>query len=123
MATMESVKSISKEAGGDLSADQFKFVELASDNQVDLAGNGADATGVLLNNPDTAGQAATIAYSGVAKVICGTGGLDEGQKVGVDANGLAVVAVSTDHVVGVCTKAAAVGELAEVLLDKQGILV
>lgn len=122
MATMERVKSITKEAGGDLSSHQFKFVELQSDNQLDLAGNGADATGVLLNDPDAAGKAATVAVDGVVKVICGTGGLDEGQKVASDAAGLAVVAVATDHVLGVCMKAASATELAEVLLDKQGIL-
>lgn len=122
MASMENVKSQTLEAGGDLSSDQFKFVLIASDGQVDLAGNGTDATGVLLNKPDEAGKAATVAISGRVKVLCGTNGLDEGNKVGVDANGLAVVAVQTDHVVGVCFKAAAATELAEVQLDKQGIL-
>lgn len=122
MASMENVKSQTLEAGGDLSSHQFKFVLIAADGQVDLAGNGKDATGVLLNKPDLAGKAATVAVTGRVKIEVGAGDLDEGDKVGVDANGLAVLAVQTDHVVGVCFKAALQGELAEVQLDKQGIL-
>ncbi len=123
MATMEQVKSLSFEAGGDLSADQHKFVLQASgDGQVDLAGAGGLATGVLLNNPDTAGQAATVAYSGVAKVIAG-GTVAPGDKITPDGSGLAVVAGAGDEVLGVCQNDALVNELAEVRLDNQGLAV
>jgi hypothetical protein len=52
------------EAGENLSAAQFKFVTLESDGQVDLADSaGENCIGVLLNAPDAAGKAATVAIS------------------------------------------------------------
>ncbi len=123
MANQEVLQSIALEAGGDLSADQFKFVVVASDGQIDLVGGaGADADGVLLNDPSAAGQAATMQYAGRAKIRVGVGDLVAGVKVQSDALGLAITAASGDHVLGKCLVGAVAGELAEVLLSSKHIL-
>ncbi len=123
MATMQDVKSLTFEAGQDLSSDQFKFViQAAGDGQVDLCGQGLNATGVLLNNPGAAGEAATVAYAGVVKVEAGET-LAPGDLIMSAAVGLAEVATATDQILGICQNDALIGELAEVLLDKQGLAV
>ena len=123
MATMENVRTITKEAGADLSAGQFKFVEIAADGQVDLVGSaGGSGIGVLLNKPNAAGVAATIAVDGVVKVIAGTGGLTAGDKVQSDAAGAGITAAASDHVLARAMTTAAAGELAEVLLGSHHIL-
>lgn len=131
MATMEKVETLSFEAGGDLSADQFKFVlQDATDKQVDLVGTlgTVQATGVLLNAPSAAGQAATVGVGGVVKVIANAAGVLAGAKVSADAAGLAITSVAGAttalgyHVLGIAQNDAAGGELLEVRLDNQGIL-
>jgi hypothetical protein len=57
MAFTENMQTRSYVAGSDLSAKQFRFVSLAADGAVDATGAGAAAAGVLLNNPDSAGEA------------------------------------------------------------------
>lgn len=122
MSAMEQVQSITLEAGADLSAGQFKFVLVASDGQVDLvASAGGDADGVLLNDPDAAGKAATVAYAGRVKVVAG-GTVAAGAKVQSDASGDAITAASGDHVLGKCLVGGADGELIEVLLGSNHIL-
>jgi hypothetical protein len=124
MALMEIVKAITLEAGGDLSADQFKFVTLAADNQVDVEASATDMpTGVLLNNPSAAGQACEVAVGGIVKVIAGTGGLTVGGNVTTDGSGGAVAAVATDSIVGIAMSTAAAGELVEVMFDYRGLAV
>lgn len=117
MAKMESVTSITVEAGADLSAGQFRFVEVAADGQVDLvAAAGGDGIGVLLNKPNAAGVAAEVAVMGVAKVVIGVGGLTTGNRVQSDASGEAIVAATGDIVLGRAITGGAAGELASVLL-------
>lgn len=123
MSAMEQVQSITLEAGADLSAGQFRFVLVAADGQVDLvSAAGGDSDGVLLNDPDAAGKAATVAYAGRVKVVIGVGGLVAGNKVQSDASGEAILAASGDHVLGKCLVGGAAGELGEVLLSAQGVL-
>ncbi len=123
MAKMSNLITETFEAGGDLSADQYKFVLQAADSQVDLVGvlGTVQATGVLLNNPSAQGQAATVAVGGVPKVKAAVT-LAPGDKISSDAAGLALVSIATYHVLGICENDAAAGELAEVRLDNQGIL-
>lgn len=83
------------EAAGDLSAHQFKWVEINSDGRVALANAGGNPDGVLQDKPSAAGEAATVAVSGTCKVKAGAA-LDEGVDVTSDANGLAVEAGSGD---------------------------
>lgn len=122
MSAMNQVQSITLEAGADLSAGQFRFVLVAADGQVDLvASAGGTATGVLLNDPDAAGKAATVAYAGVVKVVAG-GTVASGAKVQSDASGEAILAATGDHVLGQCLKGGVDGDLIEVLLVSQHIL-
>ncbi len=117
MAVEQALQSISIEAGADLSAGQYKFVQVATDGQVDLVGSaGADAIGVLQNKPDAAGRAAKVGFSGISKVTLG-GTVAMGAKVQSDASGDAILAASGDHVLGTCIKGGAVGEVGEVLLN------
>ena len=99
MATMENYQTKTYIAGSDLSAKQFFFVSIAADGEVDSTGNGAAAAGVLLNTP-TAGNPATVAYSGRVLVSAG-GTITAGDNVASDAAGECVTAASTDIILGV----------------------
>ncbi len=88
MAVFQSRDTRTFEAGSDLSADQFKFVALAADGQVDLAGSGVDATGVLLNEPDAAGKAATVVLTGKV-IVEAAGTITAGDEITVSASGTA----------------------------------
>jgi hypothetical protein len=122
MATYESKLCITVEAGADLSADQFKFVQVASDEQVDVVSSaGGDAIGVLQNDPAAAGRAAAVCYAGVTKVIAGAT-VAAGAKVQSDASGLAITAATGDAVLGVALKGGAANEVIEVLLVSKHIL-
>ena len=114
MATQGQQTRESMIAGADLSAKQFTFVKMnTTDRTVVSAGNGDAAFGVLINDPES-GQAATVVTAGRVIVEVGAGGLTAGDEVGVDANGEAVSAASTDIVVGICVDCAAAGERATI---------
>lgn len=120
MANDQLTRAISLEAGQDLSAKQYFFVTVASDGQIDPTGNGASADGVLYNNPNAAGQAASVVTFGVAKVVAGAA-ISRGALVASDANGKAKTAVSTNRVLGRALEGAnADGEIIKVLLKLQG---
>ena len=94
-------------AGAALS--QFTFVIMnTTDRTVVAAGNGAAADGVVINDP-ASGAAATVVTAGRVIVEVGTGGLTAGDDVGVDANGEAVAAATSDIIVGKCVEGAAAG--------------
>lgn len=122
MAQQEALTCISLEAGADLSAGQYHFVNMSSDGQVDLvASAGAQGIGVLQNKPDAAGRAASVAVYGVAKVVAG-GSITAGNRIQSDANGAAIAAASGDFVLGVAMTSADSGDLVEVLLAGNHIL-
>lgn len=107
-------------AGADLSGDQFRFVVIDANQQVQLAGAGDDAYGVLQNKPKL-GESCTIWLVGsVSKVVAGAAiGLP--SKVASDASGRAVAAGAGDEVLGtLLTPAAAAGEIVSVRIDKSG---
>ena len=90
MATMLSRDTRTFEAGEDLSAAQFHFVTLEADGQVDLADADAEnCIGVLLNNPDAAGKAATVVVSGRVLVEAG-GAITAGDAVATNNAGEAI---------------------------------
>lgn len=119
MATQQHIMCISYEAGADLSALQFHFLVMSSDGQVDGAGDGAAAIGVLQNKPSAAGQAAEIAVSGVAKVVAGSA-ITAGQRVASASDSEAIPAATGDIVVGVAMTSGDAGDLVEVLLQAAG---
>jgi lipopolysaccharide export system protein LptA len=119
MAVMQSRDTRTFEAGGDLSAGQFKFVALAADGQVDLAGDGAQAIGVLYNQPDAAGKAATVVMTG--KVIVEAGdSVTAGDAIGVDADGNAVTAATSDITMGYALEDAVDGQIFAIELIQGG---
>ena len=90
MATMLSRDTRTFEADEDLSAAQFHFVTLEADGQVDLADADAEnCIGVLLNNPDAAGKAATVVVSGRVLVEAG-GTITAGDAVATNNAGEAI---------------------------------
>ena len=90
MATMLSRDTRTFEAGEDLSAAQFHFVTLEADGQVDLADADAEnCIGVLLNNPDAAGKAATVVVTGRVLVEAG-GAITAGDAVATNNAGEAI---------------------------------
>jgi len=116
MAYEECIKTISRPASGDLSSNQFYFVDINASGQVATAGDGADAVGVLQNDPDTAGHAANVAINGVSRVSAGAG-VSQGDDVASDTNGQAVTAASGDVVLGKALEAASgSGSIIPVLL-------
>lgn len=87
-------------AGQDLSTKQYLFVNLATDGQIDPAGDGAIAVGVLQNAPSAAGQAATVGILGVTRVKAGAA-FEEGVLLGSDTNGKAVTATSGEYILAI----------------------
>ncbi len=120
MTYEENLTNVSREAGGDLSGDQFRFVLIAGDGQVDVnTSAGGAVSGVLQNKPGAAGDAATVAIAGVSKVIAG-GTIDEGDLIQSDGSGDAIAASTADYVVGIAMTPAADTELCSVQLQIPG---
>lgn len=123
MALDSNLTCVTLEAGGDLSAGQYRFVELASDAQVDVvSAAGGDAVGVLQNDPSAAGRVATVAVMGVTKLVAGAA-VAAGDKLQAGADGRALTAASGDVVLGrALTAAAQAGDVIECLLVSQHVL-
>jgi hypothetical protein len=115
----ESLKCVTLEAGQDLSASQFCFVSIAGDGQVDPTGAGALADGVLQNDPNATGTAATVAIGGISRVVCG-GIVSRGALITSDASGRAVAATIGTEIAGRALAAGTVGALIPVLLKLSG---
>ncbi len=74
MAYEDLGKCVTLEAGSDLSASQYCFVSLASDGQFDATGDGAEADGVLQDDPSAAGrQGLVMVGTGITKIKAGAG--------------------------------------------------
>lgn len=123
MAREEAVVAITLPAGGNMSTEQYRFVVVASDGQIDsVASAGGDADGVLLDKPSAAGDPARVAIAGVVPVVVGSGGVTRGDKLQSGADGEALTAASGDHVLGKALTTAAEGALVECLLVSKHIL-
>jgi len=119
MAVFQSRDTRTFEAGGDLSAGQFKFVALAADGQVDLCGAGAQAIGVLYNEPDAAGKAATVVMTGKTVVEAG-GSVTAGDEIACDTDGNCVTATTSDIVMGYALEDAVDGQVFAIELIQGG---
>lgn len=120
MAVEEKIVEISLEAGQDLSAKQYFLVAVASDGQVDPAGDGGNAIGVLTNKPAAAGRAASIAIGGRVKVIAGAT-VAAGDAMASDAAGEAVTAASGDQILGTFLEGGDNGEIVSAVWQPRGI--
>lgn len=77
--------TISLPAAADLSASQFLAVKVDSNGRAAVAGAGEFCVGILQNKPGS-GQAATVAYAGISKVVAG-GNITAGMSVAANASG------------------------------------
>ena len=107
-------------ASADLSTHQFKFMTLSSTGAALNTTAGGMCDGVLQNKPNALGVAASVAFSGVSKVVAGAA-VAKGARVMSNATGKAITGVATNIGVGRALEAAAAdGDLIAVLLDTKG---
>jgi len=85
----------------DLSASQYKFVEITGENLVNNVGAETEiAIGVLQNDP-LEGQEAEIMVSGISKVYTADATISAGDLVTWNTDGEAVAATDEDYIVGI----------------------
>ena len=117
MATENNLTSISLAAAADLSAAQYKIVQINSSGQAALANATSLTVGVLQNKPTAAGRIATVAVHGVCKCVAG-GSITAGARLTSDANGNAVAASTAgDAVIGVALDSASSGDVFRMLVQ------
>lgn len=121
MATENALKSIPYAAGADLSALQYTFVKLSADYTVvgSPAANGADALGILQNDP-VSGAAAAVAVNGQSKIkLAAT--LTAGAKITCNASGAAIAATTGATILGTLVEGGASGNIGAVVLENKGV--
>lgn len=96
-------------------AKQYHFVKVTGVHQCGLAAATGDVVGVLQNKPQGAGQAATVGFQGVSKVVSDVP-LTAGDPVYVSADGQAAKTGTGPRVGTALNTTANAGELADVLL-------
>jgi hypothetical protein len=136
MSTEQSVTTVSREAGADLTGKQFHLVKLNSSGQVVVCSAAGEMPfGVLQSEADAAGKAVSVAIAGKSKVKLG-GTVAALDPLKTDANAKAAVAVKgrTDtsdagaaadpllgsYVIGIATVAGANNEIGEILITHSG---
>jgi hypothetical protein len=112
--------SLTLEAAGDLSGQQYRFVKM-SGTQCTVATGATDKTvGVLQNRPDAATRAATVLVSGVTKAVAGAA-ITAGAVLYIDASGRVTSTQASNTAVGVALSTVSnVGDLVTVLLRPLG---
>jgi len=116
----------SYEASADLSASQFKLVELDSNGRVAITNASTDQSiGVLQNKPNALGVASEVGLlngSARLKVVAGAA-VAIGAVLMADTSGRAVTGTTTNRRVGIAlTAAGAAGELLEMNGTGAGIV-
>lgn len=119
MATEKPVLVDSFEASVDLSAAQFTFVSLNSEQQLAVPSLGALA--IPLNDTPKAGQYGTVMLLGLAKVTAGAS-ITAFEPVTTNAEGLAIPAVTGDAINGIALEAAADGDIFQIFVTPSGSL-
>ena len=125
MALVNAKVAISLVASADLSANQFRFVNVNSSGEtIALTAAGERMVGLQEDKPGeataAAGEVSEVSISGVIKVIAGAT-VAAGQEVKSDDEGRAVDAttpVNLHFVAGTALTGGAVGELISVLISK-----
>lgn len=122
MATDEAVQTITIPASADLSTKQYELAVIDTSGQLAiLASQGADADGVLYNDPNAAGVEGTLAFGGKVKVKYGAT-ITAGDKLTSGADGRAETAASGDHVIGKAVVSGVDGDIGEMLIVSKHIL-
>ena len=108
-------------ASADLSAHQFKFVNISATGAALITTAGGIVDGVLQDKPSALNRAASVAYSGVSKVMAGAA-VTQGARVMSNATGKAITATATNNISGTALEAASAdGNIIAVLLDTKGV--
>jgi hypothetical protein len=117
MSQQQNTQCITLKAGADLSAGQYRFVEISAARTVTIANAITDiALGVLQNDPAAADLPASIAINGTTKVLSGAA-ITAGARVSPTADGRAQASVSTQFPRGIALETAAgANEVIEILL-------
>ena len=124
MATSNAVTAITLIAGADLSANQFRFVDVNSSGQtVRTSAAGQRIVGVQLDKAgeitSAAGEASEVAIMGVVKIVAGAA-FAAGVEVKSDDEGRAISAateVNNHYAAGIALEAAtAAGQVISVLM-------
>lgn len=104
-------------AGADLSAGQYRGVQVTSDNTVKFptAALAAGFGGVLQDKPKAAGRGCRVVMLGRTKAMIG-GTVTIGQKITCAASGWFVAQTSGYAMCGILTKTASSGYVGEVVL-------
>lgn len=114
MSTSGEVKQVAIVAAADLSAAQYKVIDVAGT----ISAANSAALGVLQNKPKS-GESAAVAYAGHLKAYAG-GAITAGARMKVTTSGWLVVVASGDGAVGKALKAASSGALVEFIGDFAG---
>ena len=114
---------ISLEANSDMSADQYKAVNVVLgtvDFRVEVETTEANfCVGVLQNKPSHAGAAATVQVSGITRMIA-SGALNAGIRVSPGASGRVVASGQGDQPIGILLDSpGTAGDICSVLLLPQ----
>lgn len=111
------------QAGEDMDGNLAEIVELATDNQIVVAGNGEKPVGVLVQVDGTGvGAMCLVCISGPCKVKAGAA-FNEGVNLASDANGEAVLATTGESILGqALSAAAAANELVPVNVAVGGVV-
>lgn len=117
MAYEQAQVCITRPAGADLSAAQYKLVTIESDQDVVLTAAITDKPLGILQNKPKAGQAATICVFGVSKYVS-QGATAAGEILGAGTTDGALDQVaSTVYPVGMCVEGAADGAIGSVFVN------
>ena len=93
MAGAKELTTVSYLASGNLSAIQYHFVYLASDEQVTQATDATVIDGILQDDPDAENEGALVGIKGISKLVVDGSGvaITVGAKLAADASGHGVV--------------------------------
>jgi hypothetical protein len=120
MSYEEVLKTISVEASADLSAHQYKFMNVDSSGQLELVTTlGGEFLGILQDKPAAVGRAGSVGIDGVTKIEA-SAAIAAGAIVVSTTAGLAVTASADGQIVlGIAMEAAtATGDIIAVTIDK-----
>jgi len=122
MATQKVLQKLTRPVAADYSAKEFYCMDLNGSAQWELVSEaGAEAMGILQDDPDTAGDYGTCAGAGISKAIYG-GTVDEGDPLTTDSSGRLVESTDpTDYVLARCLVAGVVSDIGRVLITHEGL--
>ncbi len=104
MAGSLDLRTVSREAGEDLSGHQYRFMYADTDSQLlHATGDTVLILGILQDDPDAAGKGALLGYGGIGKLVVdgNAGTITAGtSKLTSDAEGQGVVTTTNTKVYG-----------------------